>query len=171
MEEEPRLLPMTFLPLSPWRRAALPAALAATALAATALAPTVPLTSQAAAPAMAAAAMLKGTFRPAEKPVQGGFVIERRNGTQVLRLTQDFRTSPDAPDLKLAFSPSAMPLAGSKPPAYPLKPGTYTVLAPLKAPSGAQTYVLPASLDLAAQKSVLIWCEQFNATMAWAPLR
>jgi len=64
-----------------------------------------------------------------------------------------------------------MPLAGSKPPAYPLKPGTYTVLAPLKAPSGAQTYVLPASLDLATQKSVLIWCEQFNATMAWAPLR
>ena len=120
---------------------------------------------------MAAAPVLQGTFRQAEKPVQGGFVIERRNGTHVLRLTSDFRTSPQAPDLKVAFSPSAMPLAGSKPPAYPLKPGTYTVLAPLKAPSGAQTYVLPASLDLAAQKSVLIWCEQFNATMAWAPLR
>ncbi len=162
---------MTFLPLPSWRRAALPAALAAGALAATALVPTLTLTSQAAAPAMAADAMLKGTFRQAEKPVQGGFVIERRNGANVLRLTKDFRTSPQAPDLKVAFSPSAMPLAGSKPPAYPLKPGTYTVLAPLKAPSGAQTYVLPASLDLSAQKSVLIWCEQFNATMAWAPLR
>ncbi len=165
MGKEPHLPSMTFLPLPAWRRAALPATLAATALAATALAPTANLTVQAADP------MLKGTFRRAEKPVQGGFVIERRDGTQVLRLTKDFRTSPDAPDLKVAFSPSAMPLAGSKPPAYPLKPGTYTVLAPLKAPSGAQTYVLPASLDLSAQKSVLIWCEQFNATMAWAPLR
>jgi hypothetical protein len=156
---------MTFLSSPSRRRGALPLALAATALAATALVPTASLTVQAADP------VLKGTFRQAEKPVQGGFVIERRNGTTVLRLSRDFRTSPQAPDLKVAFSPSAMPLAGSKPPAYPLKPGSYTVLAPLKAPSGAQTYVLPASLDLAAQKSVLIWCEQFNATMAWAPLR
>jgi hypothetical protein len=153
------------LPPFPFRRrAALSVAIAATACAATALAPTASLTVMAADP------VLQGTFRQAEKPVQGGFVIERRDGADVLRLSKDFRTSEQAPDLKIAFSPSAMPLAGSKPPAYPLRPGSYTVLAPLKSPRGAQTYRIPPTLDLKAQKSVLIWCEQFNATMAWAPL-
>lgn len=58
-----------------------------------------------------------------------------------------------------------------RPPAYPLAEWSYTVLAPLRATSGAQSYVIPRSIDLARQGSVLIWCEQFNATMAWAPLK
>jgi Electron transfer DM13 len=113
----------------------------------------------------------KGTFRKAEAPVSGGFVIRKEGGRHVLTLSSDFRTNAQAPDLKVAFSSSPTPLASSKPPAYPLKPGSYTVLAPLKSASGSQSYVIPASVDLSQQGSVLIWCQTFNATMAWAPLK
>lgn len=117
------------------------------------------------------AATTKGIFRPAETPVRGGFRIHQSGATVTLALTSDFKTNDLAPDLKIAFSPSRTPLAMSKPPAYPLEEGTYTVLAPLRATSGAQSYVIPSSIDLARQGSVLIWCERFNATMAWAPLK
>jgi hypothetical protein len=76
-----------------------------------------------------------------------------------------------APDLKVIFSPSTTPLASTKAPGFPLKPGSYTILASLKSSSGAQTYTIPDSIDLKAQGSVLIWCKKFNATMAWAPLK
>lgn len=122
-------------------------------------------------PPVAAGSMLKGSFRQAEAPVRGSVVIRQDGGKQQLVLSSDFKTNPEAPDLKVVFSPSATPLAGSKPPAYALKPGSYTVLAPLKSPMGAQTYTIPASIDLSRQGSVLIWCQKFNATMAWAPLK
>jgi hypothetical protein len=109
-------------------------------------------------------------FRQAEKPVSGSVSVRREGNRTLLVFSADFRTSESAPDLKVAVSPSRTPLAGSKPPAYPLKAGTYTVLAPLKSTKGAQIYELPASVDLSRQGSLLIWCEQFNATMAWAPL-
>jgi len=113
---------------------------------------------------------VQGTFRPAETDVRGGFRI-RQDGTKVmLELSSDFKTNDLAPDLKIAFSPSWTPLATSKPPAYPLAAGSYSVLAPLQSTSGAQSYEIPGSIDLARQGSVLIWCEKFNATMAWAPL-
>ena len=118
-----------------------------------------------------AAATTQGTFRPAETPVRGGFRIHQNGTTATLELSSDFKTNDLAPDLKIAFSPSRTPLAMSKPPAYPLAEGTYTVLAPLRATSGAQSYEILRSIDLALQGSVLIWCEQFNATMAWAPLK
>ncbi|HHG2223444.1 DM13 domain-containing protein [Synechococcus sp. WH 5701] len=112
-----------------------------------------------------------GMFQKAEAPVSGSFMIKTEAGKQVLVLSSDFKTNDSAPDLKVAFSPSAKPLAMSKPPKYELKAGSYTVLAPLKSSKGAQRYVIPASIDLSKQKSVLIWCQKFNATMAWAPIQ
>jgi hypothetical protein len=118
-----------------------------------------------------AMAMASGSFRKAEAPVTGGFTISEEGGKRVLTLSGDFKTNDMAPDLWVAFSPSATPLAMSKAPAFPLKPGSYTLLSKLKSSKGAQSYVIPASIDLKAQKSVLIWCQKFNATMAWAPLK
>ncbi len=118
-----------------------------------------------------AMAMASGSFRKAEAPVSGGFSINEQGGKTVLTLSGDFKTNDMAPDLKVIFSPSATPLAATKAPGFPLKSGSYTVLAPLKSSKGAQSYVIPASIDLKAQKSVLIWCQKFNATMAWAPLK
>ena len=132
-----------------------------------------PAPPQAATPAnlqAQAAAAAPQAFRQAEKPVSGSVSVGREGNRTLLVFSGDFRTSESAPDLKVAVSPSRTPLAGSKPPAYPLKAGTYTVLAPLKSAKGAQIYEVPASIDLSRQGSVLIWCEQFNATMAWAPL-
>jgi hypothetical protein len=114
--------------------------------------------------------MAKHSFLKAEAPVSGSFMIKKEGGKQMLVLSSDFKTNDMAPDLKVIFSPSATPLASTKAPAFPLKPGTYTILAPLKSSSGAQSYVIPASIDLSKQGSVLIWCQKFNATMAWAPL-
>jgi hypothetical protein len=113
----------------------------------------------------------QGTFIKAEAPVSGSFVIKNEGGKKLLTLSKDFKTNDMAPDLKVIFSPSATPLASTKAPGYPLKPGSYTVLASLKSSQGGQTYVIPASLDLSKQKSVLIWCQKFNATMAWSPLQ
>ncbi|SBO44874.1 DM13 domain-containing protein [Cyanobium sp. NIES-981] len=116
------------------------------------------------------AVLHSGVFRQAEAPVKGGFTIRRDGGRTLLVLSDDFSTNPQAPDLKVAIGRAANPIAGSKAPAYPLQEGSYTVIAPLKAASGGQVYELPTGLDLGAQGSVIIWCEQFNATMAWAPL-
>ncbi|MCP9797869.1 MULTISPECIES: DM13 domain-containing protein [Cyanophyceae] len=118
-----------------------------------------------------AMAKATGSFRKAEAPVSGGFTISQQGGKTVLTLSGDFKTNDMAPDLWVAFSPSATPLAMSKAPGFPLKPGTYTLLSKLKSSQGGQSYVIPASIDLKAQKSVLIWCQKFNATMAWAPLK
>jgi len=118
-----------------------------------------------------AMAKASGSFRMAEAPVSGGFSISEQGGKTVLTLSGDFKTNDMAPDLWVAFSPSATPLAMSKAPAFPLKPGSYTLLSKLKSSKGGQSYVIPASIDLKAQKSVLIWCQKFNATMAWAPLK
>lgn len=118
-----------------------------------------------------AMAKASGSFRKAEAPVSGGFSITQQGGKTVLTLSGDFKTNDMAPDLWVAFSPSATPLAMSKAPAFPLKPGSYTLLSKLKSSKGSQSYVIPASIDLKAQKSVLIWCQKFNATMAWAPLK
>ena len=120
--------------------------------------------------AMEKTVLHRGSFRQAEAPVQGTYTIRRDGQRTVLTLSDDFRTNPKAPDLKLAIGQANNPIARSKPPAYPLEQGTYTVIAPLRSASGGDTYVLPASLKLAGQGSVIIWCEQFNATMAWAPL-
>ena len=116
-------------------------------------------------------AKASGSFRKAEAPVSGGFSITKQGGQTVLTLSGDFKTSDMAPDLWVAFSPSATPLAMSKAPAFPLKHGSYTLLSKLKSSKGAQSYVIPASIDLKTQKSVLIWCQKFNATLAWAPLK
>ncbi len=118
-----------------------------------------------------AGAMAKHSFRKAEAPVSGSFMIKKEGGKQLLVLSSDFKTNDMAPDLKVIFSPSATPLANTKAPGYPLKAGSYTILASLKSAAGAQSYVIPASIDLSQQGSVLIWCQKFNATMAWAPLK
>jgi len=115
--------------------------------------------------------MAKHSFLKAEAPVSGSFMIKKEAGKQMLVLSSDFKTNDMAPDLKVIFSPSATPLAMTKAPGFPLKAGSYTVLASLKSSKGAQSYVIPASIDLGAQKSVLIWCQKFNATMAWSPLK
>jgi hypothetical protein len=130
--------------------------------------------SQAAAPIagqLIAAAQAKAiAFQKAEAPVTGSFTLQQQGGKTTLVFSKDFSTNPQAPALQVVLMKSATPLKALKAPHYPLKPGSYTQVAPLKSAKGAQSYTLPAGVDHKAYGSVLIWCKVANATMAWAPL-
>ena len=45
-----------------------------------------------------------------------------------------------------------------------------TYLGPLKATNGSFNYELPASIDLAADGSVVVWCRAFAVLVTWADL-
>ena len=45
-----------------------------------------------------------------------------------------------------------------------------TYLGPLKATNGSFNYELPASIDLAAYGSVVVWCRAFAVLVTWADL-
>jgi hypothetical protein len=50
------------------------------------------------------------------------------------------------------------------------QPGRFTDLGPLKATNGSFNYVVPASVDLDAVHSVVVWCRAFSVTVTYAPL-
>jgi hypothetical protein len=50
------------------------------------------------------------------------------------------------------------------------QPGNFTDLGPLKATDGSFNYPLPAGLDLAAIRSVVVWCRAFSITVTYAEL-
>ena len=105
-----------------------------------------------------------------EAPVTGTVAITHDGGKTSLVFSKDFSTNPKAPALQVVLVKSTTPLKTLTPPHYPLSDGGYTQVAPLKSAQGAQTYTLPAGVDIKAYGSVLIWCKVANATMAWAPL-
>ena len=51
------------------------------------------------------------------------------------------------------------------------KPGVFVDLGKLKATNGSFNYPIPASVDLAAVRSLVIWCRQFNVSITYATLR
>ncbi len=50
-------------------------------------------------------------------------------------------------------------------------PGRFTDLGRLKATNGSFNYPIPAGTDLAAVRSVVVWCRQFSVTITYAALR
>ena len=51
------------------------------------------------------------------------------------------------------------------------KPGTYVDLGKLKATNGSFNYAIAPDVDLAAVRSVVVWCRRFNVTITYAELR
>ena len=49
-------------------------------------------------------------------------------------------------------------------------PGKYVDLGPLRATNGSFNYALPAGVDPAAARSVVVWCRAFSVTVTYAPL-
>lgn len=133
--------------------------------------PSVSAVTPAAEQLLAAAQGKAIAFQKAEAPVTGSFTMKQQDGKTMLVFSQDFSTNPQAPDLQVILMKSATPLKGLKAPSYPLQAGSFTQVAPLKSAKGAQTYTLPAGVDVKTFGSVLIWCRMANATMAWAPLK
>lgn len=123
-----------------------------------------------AAIAQKAATTRTGKFVSGEHATQGTARIVTQNGKSTLELDSSFKTSEMGPDLVVILHRSDNVLGSTKPPAYALKAGDYVVLAPLKKFSGAQTYSIPNSVNLANYKSAVIWCRKFNATFGVAKL-
>jgi Electron transfer DM13 len=112
-----------------------------------------------------------GNFVNGEHPTQGVAQIINQNGKRILQLNDQFSTSTSGPDLVVALHRSANVVGETTPPAYPLKEGEYTVLAPLKQFSGAQSYEIPSNINLENFQSAVIWCRRFNATFGSATLK
>ncbi len=51
------------------------------------------------------------------------------------------------------------------------QPGTFTDLGSLKATNGSFNYEVPPTVDLAAVRSVVSWCQQFKTTVTFAVLQ
>ena len=50
------------------------------------------------------------------------------------------------------------------------KPGAFVDLGKLRATNGSFNYAIPASVDLASVRSLVVWCRQFNVTVTYAAL-
>lgn len=132
---------------------------------------TAPAETPASAPATTASTSLSGQFEAGEKPTSGGVQLVTANGATTLEFDDTFTTSESGPDLVVILHRSADVLEGTEPPAYALQEGDYVVLAPLQAFRGAQSYSIPAEINLSDYASVGIWCRRFNATFGVATLQ
>lgn len=112
-----------------------------------------------------------GTFVSGEHETKGKVSVSRKDGQILLELDQSFQTSSAGPDLVVVLHRSNNVLASTKPPAYPLKEGSYVVISRLQKFNGSQTYAIPKNINVEDYKSVVIWCRQFNATFGVATLK
>jgi Electron transfer DM13 len=120
---------------------------------------------------LAAAVTLKsGQFVRGEQATRGGASIVTKNGRSFLQLNSAFKTSSQGPDLVVVLHRSGNVLGTTQAPNYALKGGDYVVLSRLKKYSGAQSYAIPANINLANYRSAAIWCRKFNATFGVARL-
>ncbi|MEO1324768.1 MAG: DM13 domain-containing protein [Pseudomonadota bacterium] len=114
---------------------------------------TLPLLSTA---ARAADTLKRGSFTGASNHVTtgtGGLITE--GGKTYVSLADDFFFD-GAPDPKVALGNDGYDAS--------------TLLAPLKANTGAQSYELPEGLDPANYNEIWIWCERFNVPLGVAKL-
>jgi hypothetical protein len=111
-----------------------------------------------------------GTFVDGEHPTRGTARIVQQGEQRILELDQAFQTSTSGPDLVVILHRSPDVIGSTVPPAYPIKPEDYVVIAPLKSYSGAQRYVIPATIQSDRFASAAIWCREFNATFGSAKL-
>jgi Electron transfer DM13 len=118
--------------------------------------------AQASAPAESA--MMKkapGAFVSVEHKTMGNVSIVTEGTQRYLVLSKDFQTSA-GPDLFVILHQASPPKGYGK--------NTYVSLAKLQNVTGEQRYAIPADVDLKSYKSAVIWCRQFSATFAYAPL-
>ncbi|MCT0219291.1 DM13 domain-containing protein [Synechococcus sp. CS-1329] len=124
------------------------------------------------APGKSGAILIRsGPFVSGEHPTTGGAQLVKQNNQNRLELNQVFATSTSGPDLVVVLHRSADVISTTTPPAYPINEGDYVLLAPLESYEGAQSYPIPANINLDEFQSVAIWCRRFNATFGSATLK
>jgi Electron transfer DM13 len=113
---------------------------------------------------LAQGAMMKkapSTFVSVEHKTTGDVRILTEGKQQYLILSKAFTTSA-GPDLFVILHQSSKPQSYGK--------NSYVSLGKLKNVVGEQRYLIPQTLNLKPFKSAVIWCRQFSATFAYAPL-
>jgi Electron transfer DM13 len=129
-----------------------------------------PIAAPAASSAPAAAGpgvLARGTLISHEHESSGTVVVLRLpDGSRVLRL-ENLRTS-DGPKLQVWLADA--PVLPGHDGWYVFSDGRHVDLGPLKGNIGSSNYPVPADVDLAALRSVTIWCDRFNVSFAAAAL-
>jgi type IV pilus biogenesis protein CpaD/CtpE len=125
----------------------------------------------AAAPAVATAQaaeviLAKGDFANAEAPTSGTAQLVKKADGKVYVQLKNFKVEA-APDLYVWLYEGSSVKKGDSP---TVGKGKYVEVAKLAGLSGNFEYAVPANTDLAAYKSVVIWCKQFTVAMGAAPL-
>jgi hypothetical protein len=106
-----------------------------------------------------------GAFQKKKEKIKGTFVIKDHNGQKILELSEDFKTK-NGPDLQLVFSPMNFADINGK---NALDNGAVS-LGLMQSNKGAQTYEIPANVDLSKMKSILIHCVKYTRLWGGAPL-
>lgn len=130
-------------------------ALAATMLTAATAAAPVWAGQQDEAAQTASETLYSGVWTKKTSKSSGNWSIVKEGDKTFVKLSDDFKTR-KAPDLKLFLSPFSAAEANGK----NATEGA-VLIAPLSSNAGAQTYEIPAGVNLAAYKSILIHCEGF----------
>lgn len=108
-----------------------------------------------------------GTFVGHEHPTTGRVrVLTLADGSRVLRL-EDLDTT-NGPDLRVWLTDQ--PVRTGRDGWFVFDDGAYVDLGRLKGNQGSQNYVLPADVDLAAYRSVSVWCARFRVSFGAAAL-
>lgn len=104
------------------------------------------------------AAESSGTFTGASRHVTTGMVsvVKNSDGTATVTLHEDFFFD-GAPDPRVGFGKSGKYIAASD-------------LGKLKTNTGAQTYVVPASINVDDFNEVYVWCRKFSVPLGVAAL-
>lgn len=111
--------------------------------------------------------LTRGSFVTHEHGTTGtASIVRLPDGSRILRL-EGLETS-DGPDLKVWLS--SAPVIEGRAGWHVFDDGRYQSLGKLKGNRGNQNYALPADLDLAAFRSISIWCDRFNVSFGAAPL-
>ncbi len=113
--------------------------------------------------AQARPALRSGTFVAAEHPTSGSARIVTENGQRFLEFDAAFRTD-QGPDLHVLLD------TAERPPQRYQNQGSYVNLGRIRTVNGTQRYPIPAAINLASFKSVVIWCRMANATFGYATL-
>ena len=104
-----------------------------------------------------------GTFRGLDHDASGSASLVRVEGTLYVRFEKDFRVL-NGPDLLVYFSKHDASSDASR-----FATG-FVSLGELKGNRGSQNYAIPANVDPADYRSVVVWCRRFNVGFAVAPL-
>jgi hypothetical protein len=127
----------------------------------------VPSTSAASAPQEKPAVLATGELISHEHATSGSVrILRAADGSLVLRL-ENLDTS-NGPDLRVWITDA--PVLPGKDGWGVFDDGEYVSAGKLKGNKGSQNYALPAGFDLAAYKSVSIWCDRFNVSFGAAEL-